>query len=61
MRKRRDRKTAILWICGLLSLSWIDGFDDAFTGLAKVLIGGVFLDRYVYREAPGGVWASRCA
>lgn len=39
----RDRKTAILWICGLLSLSWIDGFDDAFTGLAKVLIGGVFM------------------
>ena len=39
----RNRRTAILWICGLLSLLWIKPLDDAFTGLVKVLLGGVFI------------------
>ena len=39
----RSRRTAILWICGLLSLLWLKPLDDAFTGLIKVLLGGVFI------------------
>ena len=39
----RNRRTAILWICGLLSLLWLKPLDDAFTGLVKVLLGGVFI------------------
>ena len=38
----RNRRTE-LWICGLLSLLWLKPLDDAFTGLVKVLLGGVFI------------------
>lgn len=41
--KWKDRKTAILWLSGILSLFWLNPLDDAFIGFAKVMLGGVFI------------------